>query len=139
MSPRWFVDTGFVIALASPRDASHEQALHLSARAAVERASLVTSDAVLLEIGAAFSRTAFRAEGVAIIRALRSDPAVRLVSLNASLLDDAITLFTARAGKEWSLADCVSFEIMRAEHINEALSADTHFEQAGFTALLRAH
>jgi predicted nucleic acid-binding protein len=42
-----------------------------------------------------------------------------------------------RADKEWSLTDCASFKIMKARGITEALAHDHHFEQAGFTALLR--
>jgi uncharacterized protein len=39
--------------------------------------------------------------------------------------------------KEWSLVDCISFDIMQKSRINQALSADHHFEQAGFSILLR--
>ena len=37
----------------------------------------------------------------------------------------------------WSLTDCISFVVMRHHEIAEALTADRHFEQAGFAALLR--
>jgi len=35
------------------------------------------------------------------------------------------------------LTDCISFVVMSEEHITEALTGDHHFEQAGFTALLK--
>ena len=38
---------------------------------------------------------------------------------------------------EASLTDCLSFVVMRARGLAEALSADHHFEQLGFAALLR--
>ena len=38
--------------------------------------------------------------------------------------------------KKWSLTDCVSFLVMKEENIEEALSADKHFTQAGFKILL---
>ncbi len=41
------------------------------------------------------------------------------------------------ADKEWSLTDCVSFLVMRERGLTEALTADRHFEQAGFVALLK--
>ena len=42
-----------------------------------------------------------------------------------------------KTAKEWGLTDCISFVVMRERNLTEALSADAHFEQAGFRALLR--
>ena len=42
-----------------------------------------------------------------------------------------------RADKEWPLTDCISFVVMPDQGLSEALTADHHFEQAGFKALLR--
>ena len=47
-------------------------------------------------------------------------------------------MFSARADKEWSLADCISFVVMRDRNISKALSTDMHFAQAGFEVLLQA-
>jgi predicted nucleic acid-binding protein len=38
--------------------------------------------------------------------------------------------------KEWGIVDCFSFEVMRIRGMRFALTADHHFEQAGFIALL---
>ena len=46
--------------------------------------------------------------------------------------------FEQRRDKEWSLTDCLSFLVMRDEGIAQALTGDKHFEQAGFTALLKS-
>jgi uncharacterized protein len=54
-------------------------------------------------------------------------------------MNNAAALFADRVDKEWSLTDCVSFELMRTRGLHDALSADGHFEQAGFTALMRKH
>ncbi len=48
-------------------------------------------------------------------------------------------IYLSRPDKEWGLTDCLSFALMHAESINEALTADVHFRQAGFTALLLAN
>jgi uncharacterized protein len=42
----------------------------------------------------------------------------------------------SRRDKEWSLTDCISFVVMKERGLTEALTADHHFEQAGFKALL---
>jgi len=50
---------------------------------------------------------------------------------------NALHLYRQRPDKEWSLTDCTSILIMQTEGIQEALTHDSHFAQAGFTALLR--
>ena len=128
-----------MIALVSPRDTYHDIALNLSSRIQSESIKLITGDAVLLEIGASLSRLAYRAAAIKILHSLRQDPQVEVIALNSRAMDDAISLFCARPDKEWSLTDCVSFELMRTHDLHEALSADSHFEQAGFAALMRPH
>jgi uncharacterized protein len=46
-------------------------------------------------------------------------------------------MFAARSDKRWSLTDCISFVVMQERGLTEALTADRHFEQAGFSILLR--
>ena len=48
-----------------------------------------------------------------------------------------VALYAERPDKDWSLTDCISFVVMRKMDITEALTGDRHFEQAGFTALLK--
>jgi hypothetical protein len=36
-----------------------------------------------------------------------------------------------------TLTDCISFSVLSEEGLSEALAGDRHFEQAGFTAVLR--
>jgi predicted nucleic acid-binding protein len=50
----------------------------------------------------------------------------------------SLALYGQRMDKHWSFIDCVSFEMMREHDLTEALSADHHFSQAGFHALLAA-
>jgi uncharacterized protein len=42
-----------------------------------------------------------------------------------------------RLDKSYSLCDAVSFLLMRERAITEALTTDRHFEQEGFTRLLK--
>jgi predicted nucleic acid-binding protein len=41
-----------------------------------------------------------------------------------------------RPDKEWSFTDCASFGVMNEEGIEQALTGDHHFEQAGFRTVL---
>lgn len=56
---------------------------------------------------------------------------------STQLLAEGIDLFRRRSDKEWALTDCISFVVMNDEKLAEALTADHHFEQAGFTILLK--
>jgi uncharacterized protein len=132
----WFVDTGYLIALFSPKDAYHSQALALQAQVQRERRRLLTTEAVVFEVGAAFSRVAYRSVGQAIMHTLIHDAQIETVPIAPALRDKAFALFSQHQDKDWSLCDCASFELMRERGVTQALSTDHHFSQAGFTALL---
>lgn len=63
-------------------------------------------------------------------------PETDVVSASSTHFQRGLDLFTERPDKEWSLTDCISFRIMEQEGIDEALSFDHHFEQAGYRCLL---
>lgn len=39
--------------------------------------------------------------------------------------------------KDWLLTGCTSFVVMEAEGLKDAFTGDRHFEQGGFSALLK--
>lgn len=53
------------------------------------------------------------------------------------LYDKTLALFMSHPDKNWSITDCMSFVVMQERELTHALSADHHFDQAGFLALLR--
>jgi uncharacterized protein len=131
---RTFVDSLFVIALVNRRDQYHDQALALAASLRGE--PLLTTDAVLLEIGNGLART-YKKEAVAILEELRTADELKIVHLTPDLFDRAFHLYKTRQDKEWGLVDCVSFIVMKDEGLHSALTFDRHFRQAGFEALMR--
>ncbi len=132
---RLFLDTGFVLARFNRRDQYHQAALALAKRCDA-CSELWTTEAVLLEVGAAFREPNQRRIIGRLWEQFHSDPRCRLVSISGSLLDRAVELFCKRPDKEWSLTDCASFVLMGDEQLTESLSCDHHFVQAGFRALL---
>ena len=132
----WFVDTGFAIALSVRRDRFHARAALLASEIERSKTLLVTTHAVILEIGAALSKLDTRADGATLIRSLMADQTVLLVPHDTALMNKALSLFEQRPDKEWSLCDCISFVVMQDMGITHALSTDHHFDQAGFTAML---
>jgi uncharacterized protein len=67
---------------------------------------------------------------------MRNDPDTIIVPAASDLLQQGFDLFSRRPDKEWSLTDCISFVVMEDYGLSEALTSDSHFEQAGFKKLL---
>jgi uncharacterized protein len=130
-----FVDTSFVVALINNKDQNHRLALDLADRFA--GSGLVTTDAILLEIGNALSRN-FKQESVEIIEHFLTSDDVKVIHLHPPLFRNAFDLYKSHSDKLWGLVDCVSFVVMKELAITDALSADKHFEQAGFNVLIKA-
>ena len=130
-----FVDTSFVVALVNRNDQYHKLALDLADRFTGQ--GLVTTDAILPEIGNALSRN-FKSESVEIIEHFLTSDDVKVIHLHPPLFRKAFDLYKSHSDKLWGLIDCVSFVVMRDLAITDVLSADKHFEQAGFNILIRA-
>ncbi len=132
-----FLDTAFAIALVSQQDMYHERAGTLLEEIERERTSVVTTQAILIEIGDALATPALRPIAVGYIERLEKDSSVEVVPLSDELLQQSLALYRGRPDKAWGLTDCISFIVMQARGITDALTADRHFEQAGFNALLK--
>jgi len=132
-----FLDTAYAIALSSPNDEFHAAAVTLAAELEAQGTRMVTTSAVLLEIGNALSKLHYRQAAIELLSALRSDPSVETVPLSDRLFERALRLFSERLDKEWGLTDCVSFVVMQDRSLTSALTTDEHFQQAGFRVLLR--
>jgi predicted nucleic acid-binding protein len=132
-----FLDTSFAIALSSATDQNHVRAVKLANQLETNRTRLVTTQAILLEIGNALSKEKYRIAAIQLLESLETDPNIEVVLLTNNLYSLAFSLFKQRKDKEWGLVDCISFIVMQDRGITDALTADTHFQQAGFRALLR--
>ncbi len=117
MQAEVFLDTAYAIALSSPNDQFHARALALAEQLEALGTRLVTTRAVLLEIGNALSKPHYRQAAVQLLAAMEADPKVDIVPLSESLY--------------------TSFFIMQDRRLTEALTTDVHFQQASFRALLR--
>ena len=137
MTNKIFLDTAYAIALSVESDEHHERAEELAEQLEVEQTRLVTTRAILLEIGNALSKKRYREAAVALLDALEEDLSVEVVPLSEELYSQALELFRNRPDKEWGLVDCVSIIVMQERGLTEALTTDEHFKQAGFRALLR--
>lgn len=94
---------------------------------------------VLTEVLNAFAERGAhpRAVCVSAVQAIIADARTDVVPQTRHLFQDALALYRQHSDKGWSLTDCASFAIMDKRGIVETLTYDHHFEQRGYTALLR--
>ncbi len=132
---RRLADAALFIAVLNRRDRFHSWAsdyyLHT-------RDHLLVPFPVLIEVGNYFSESARRDQVSSFLQRIRDDARVTCVALDAELMSEGIDLYAARSDKEWGLTDCISFVLMQKAGIQEAVTTDHHFEQAGFTILMKA-
>lgn len=74
---------------------------------------------------------------VKFVKEIKTNPNIKVIAQTSIQFNQALDYYENRIDKEWSLTDCSSFQIMKEKNINQALTNDKHFEQAGFIALLR--
>ena len=95
----------------------------------------MTSEWIICELANFFSRSDLRAFVEALITEISQTSDV--VQADHDGFEAGLNLFRSRVGKNSSLTDCISFNIMREFNITNALTTDHHFEQAGFCVLLK--
>ena len=89
-----------------------------------------------MEIGDGLAAVRFRAQALEVIEILQRSSAVEVVPVSPPLFQAALDLYANRGDKDWGLTDCSSFIVMRDRGLTDALTADEHFQQAGFRAVL---
>lgn len=98
---------------------------------------IVTAEYILTEVANHLSSSRFgRQKFGELLTSIESDQSTEVVAASRGLWLRGVALYLQRADKEWSLTDCISFVIMKERGLGEALTADHHFEQAGFRKLL---
>jgi predicted nucleic acid-binding protein len=131
---RVFVDTSFVVALVNEKDQHHDRASELAIL--FDGYPLITTDAVLLEIGNALARN-FKEQSSEIIEDFLTSDEIVVVHLDEQLFERAFEMYRTHKDKDWGMTDCLSFVVMRERGIADALTGDGDFSQAGFNALMR--
>jgi len=132
-----FADSLYWIAVTRPKDPWGDAANR--AKTQLGSVLLVTTDEVLAEFLAALCSggPAIRRQAVKLVRAILSAPNVRVLPQTREGFLEGLKRYERRDDKEYSLVDCVSMNVMESRKIQEVLTNDHHFEQEGFTVLVR--
>jgi predicted nucleic acid-binding protein len=158
MKRKLFVDSFFYIALLNRRDQYHQLAAEVSLT--VGGSEFWTTDLILVETANGCRRPSFRLAAARLIQRLASEPDTHIVRLSQELFEKAMGRYESRRDKAWSLTDCLSFVVkamgryesrrdkawsltdclsfvvMEKNSVQEALSGDAHYLQAGFRTLM---
>ena len=131
-----FADAHYWIAIVNPNDSWAEAAK--KARSSLGEIFIITTDEVLTEFLAALSKGEhMRKQAAKMVRVILDNPNVRVIPQTRDSFLKGLTLYENRSDKEYSLTDCISMNVMKAESMVEVLTKDHHFEQEGFTVLIK--
>jgi hypothetical protein len=136
---RVFLDTSYIQALLNRRDQHHQRARALVSLTG-EASEIWVTEAVLIEVADALSGIDRQAAFAFLDSCYREGGIpggnMVIVTVDSTLLIRGLSLYASRPDKGWGLTDCISFVVMRDNRLIQALSADHHFVQAGFRALM---
>jgi predicted nucleic acid-binding protein len=127
------LDTSGIFCLLHEAEVLHPEAkLHYGASQV-----RVTHNYVLAEfVALATTRGVIRQKVLHYLFDLAGNPDIEVVWIDPALHAAAMDLLQRRLDKTYSLCDAVSFVVMRARRIQQALTTDRHFDQEGFQRLL---
>jgi len=132
-----FADSIYWISVVKPNDQWADAAK--KARELLGNARLVTTDEVLTEFLTAMGSSGekLREAAAKMVRAIISNPNVKVMPQSRDSFLRGLGLYEKRVDKSFSLTDCISMNVMRAESLTEVLTNDHHFEQEGFSVLMK--
>lgn len=128
------LDSSGLLCFLDPRERHHAEArtyLHAADRRLTH--NLVIAEFVALGTTRGLSRRAI----LNFAQGLPDSKLIDFVFVHDELHEMALDLLNRRLDKTWSLCDAVSFILMKDWEIEDALTTDHHFEQAGFRRLLK--
>jgi len=131
---KWLLDTSYLLALEPANDQSDKSALQHWQKLSKKSPRLVMTSFIFGEVVTFFNSRGYHAKAVQVGNQLLQSPSVEIVQVDEVLLLEGWALLQQHQDKDFSLADCISFVVMRREGLTHALTFDRHFAQAGFLA-----
>jgi uncharacterized protein len=133
MTREVFVDASAWIEISHMRGVHHTAAVDTYRRLPRERYELITTNLVLAESYVMAHRYVGYNAAIKLLSSVRNSEQVRLIYSDKSVEAEADDLLRRYTDQDFSLADAVSFVVMRQRGIKSAFSFDHHFVTAGFS------
>jgi predicted nucleic acid-binding protein len=128
-----FVDSSFWIAIRTPRDDHHTEAVALFER--YGDGPLCTSNHVRGETWTFLRRRRGHRAAVHFLDGLERTRRLQVLSVGEELEEQALRWLRRHDEREYSFVDATSFALMRSLRIRRALAFDGDFAAAGFDEL----
>jgi predicted nucleic acid-binding protein len=126
-----------LIALGNQRDDLHEQATKIQKQLAKLPVQFVTTNLVISEYCNAFSSIKLRHIAISTVESIFISKRWQYIHIDENIMQQSYVLYKQMIDKSWGLVDCSSIVLAKQMQIQEIFTADHHFEQAGFTILLK--
>lgn len=127
-----FVDASAWIALNDRGDQHHQAAVAIYYRLLQERCFLVTTNLVVAEAQIIIRRKGGFDPAIRFLESVRQTHRLQMIYADPDIELVAGRILRQFRDHELSLADAVSFAVMRQREITDAFTFDRHFQMAGF-------
>lgn len=126
------LDTSAIFAAARPRSDRHAVAAAAYRTLLTGTQRLVTTDLIVAELHALSLARAHPGFGLDLVDRLLTSDRIEIVAAGLERMAAAADLLRKRPGRAYSLADAVSFVVMRELAIGRAFTLDADFAAEGF-------
>jgi uncharacterized protein len=137
MANELFIDTSGFYAMLVKSDDRHAAVQRVLRDARRRKRGFVTTDYVLDETVTLLKARGHRHLMAPFFEKLDASQAFRIEWMDSDRHYDVRAFFLKHADQAWSFTDCLSFRVMNQLRLRDALTKDSHFEQAGFKALMQ--
>jgi uncharacterized protein len=131
-----FGDTSFFFALAVKKDPSHQRAVEALAKLLRAQRQIVTTDYILDETLTLTKARINSRIALQLLDRIDKSPATLIEWIGSDRFEGAKSFFRKQADHGYSFTDCTSFMLMRELGLQQVLTTDHHFKEAGFQPLL---
>ncbi len=126
------LDTSAIFAAARPRSDHHAEASAAYRTLLTGSKRLVTTDLIVAELHALSIARVHPGFGLDLVDRLLTSYRIEIVAAGIARMAAAADLLGQRPGRAYSLADAVSFVLMRELAISRAFTLDADFAAEGF-------
>lgn len=130
-----FVDTSAWVAVVNGKDKNHPAARKFYKNVFLDYGRLVTTNLVIAETYILLRLDLDVKVALSWWRKISASPRVEVVHVSSATFHQAFALLEKFSDQTFSLADAVSFVVMKQREIKEAFTFDSHFLTAGFIKL----